>query len=212
MQCMLHLRTIDAAMHDLLVSLSAAAFLDGFALAGGTSLALQIGHRKSIDIDMFAHKEVDMPAISLELENSYSSIVIRKTSQVFIFCHINTVKCDFVKHSRYRLISPIKETDGIRMYSIEDIAAMKLNAICGRGGKKDFYDIYFLLQQFPLKELLSFYDYKFQSDNSWMALRSLQYFEDADEQPAPELIADYPSWSRIKSFLENEVKKFKFNA
>ncbi len=89
------------------------------------------------------------------------------------------------------MIKPCFIQEGIRMFSIEDIAAMKLNAICGRGSKKDFYDIYYLLQLFSLKELLDFYDYKFQADNSWMALRSMQYFEDAESEAEPELVKRY---------------------
>ncbi len=98
------------------------------------------------------------------------------------------------------------------MFSTEDIAAMKLNAICGRGSKKDFYDIYYLLQLFSLKELLDFYDYKFQTDNSWMALRSMQYFEDADTEEEPELVKPFPSWGNIKNYLKYTVNNFKFDA
>jgi len=87
---------------------------------------------------------------------------------------------------------------------------MKLNAICGRGSKKDFYDIYSLLQTFSLTEMLSFYDEKFQSDNSYMALRSLQYFEDAEADAVPDLIQVFPPWNEIKNFLVKTVNNFKF--
>lgn len=96
-----------------------------------------------------------------------------------------------------------------RMFSKEDIAAMKLNAICGRKSKKDCYDIYSLLHMFSLPDILSFYDEKFQSDNSYMALRSLQYFEDAEVKAAPGLIQTFPSWDKIKDFLVKKVNDFK---
>ncbi len=209
---MLHLNTIDDAVRQLLLKFSAADYLKQFALAGGTSLSLQIGHRKSIDIDMFAFEEAEMEEISLILEGSFTDIQIRRTSKFFIFCNINSVKCDFVNHSTHRLVKPIETKEGITLFAKEDIAAMKLNAICGRGSKKDFYDIYSLLQEFSLKEMLDFYDYKFNSDNSWMALRSLQYFEDADTQEPPELITSFPDWSEIKRILIDTVNNFKFNA
>ena len=209
---MLHRNTIDDTVYKLLKGFTSSEYLSSFALAGGTSLALQIGHRRSIDVDLFAFEEVNMPEISLFLENAFDNIIIRSTSVVFIFCHINGVKCDFVKHSNYKLIKPCITQDGIRMFSIEDIAAMKLNAICGRGSKKDFYDIYTLLQLFSLKELLQFYDFKFQSDNSWMALRSLQYFEDADTQEVPELVKPFPAWNEIKNFLIRTVNDFRFES
>ena len=209
---MLHRNTIDNTVYSLLTKLTSFDYLNQFALAGGSSLALQIGHRKSIDIDLFAFEDVNMPETSLFLENSFKNITIHRTSNVFIFCHINTVKCDFVKHSNHKLINPCFIQEGIRMFSVEDIAAMKLNAICGSGSKKDFYDIYSLLQLFSLKELLGFYDYKFKSDNSWMALRSMQYFEDADAQEEPELVKPFPEWSKIKIFLTKTVNDFKFDA
>lgn len=208
---MLQLNTIDSAVKNLLIELTNADYLKNFALAGGTSLSLQLGHRKSIDIDMFSFDTVDMNEISLTLENSFTDIQIRNTNKVFIFCNINSVKCDFVDYSKKKLIRPIETIDGIRLYSKEDVAAMKFHAICGRGSKKDFYDIYSLLQEFSLKEMLDFYDYKFNSDNSWMALRSLQYFDDADTQEPPELISSFPDWSEIKKILIDTVNNFKFN-
>lgn len=208
---MLHLNTIDDTVHQLLLRLSASEYLSHFALAGGTSLSLQTGHRKSIDIDMFSFENAEMHEISLYLENTFENIEIRKTSRFFIFCNINSVKCDFVNHSNQRLVKPIETKDQIRLFSKEDIAAMKLNAICGRGSKKDFYDIYSLLQIFTLKEMFAFYDYKFNSDNSWMALRSLQYFEDADTQEAPQLVTPFPEWDEIKNTLLEVTNSFKFD-
>ncbi|HEY5407946.1 MAG TPA: nucleotidyl transferase AbiEii/AbiGii toxin family protein [Ginsengibacter sp.] len=209
---MLHRNTIDDNVYHLLVKFSSSAYLNQFALARGTSLSLQLGHRKSIDVDLFAFEETDMFETSLLLSNDFGDITIRRTSAAFIFCNINGIKCDFVKPGKNRLIKPCFIQEGIKMFSIEDIAAMKMNAICGRGSKKDFYDIYYLLQLFSLKELLDFYDYKFQSDNSWMALRSMQYFDDADIEEEPEIIKPFPAWSNIKSYLINSVNNFKFDS
>jgi predicted nucleotidyltransferase component of viral defense system len=209
---MLHLNTISPVVHEILLKISATGFLDGFALAGGTSLALQIGHRKSIDIYLFAFEKPDMKELSMQLENSFEEVVIRKTTPAFIFCYIKNVKTDFVNHSNHLLVKPLEMIEGIRFFSKEDIAAMKLNAICGRGSKKDFYDLYSLFQSFSLKEMLDFYDYKFRSDNSWMALKSLQYFDDADTEDAPALIADFPKWKEIKQFIRSKVNEYQFNA
>jgi predicted nucleotidyltransferase component of viral defense system len=206
---MLHLNSINNTTHLLLQSLCTKDYLNKFALAGGTALALQMGHRKSIDIDLFSFDDVDMNEISLQLLNEYDDIVIRRTTKVFIFGAINGIKSDFVKHNKAILLKPLVTIDKIRMYSIEDIAAMKLNAICGRGTKKDFYDIYLLLQQISLKDLLSFYEEKFQSDNSWMALKSLQYFEDAEENEPPELLIEFPTWKLIKKFIIETVNDYK---
>lgn len=207
---MLHLNSINEVTYHLLQSLCVKDYLQNFALAGGTSLALQLGHRKSIDIDLFSFDEANMSEISLFLENDFDDIDIRRTTHAFIFCHINGIKSDFIKHNKSAQLKPPITIDGIRMYAVEDIAAMKLNAICGRGTKKDFYDIYLLLQQFTLKELLEFFDAKFKSDNSWMAIKSLQYFEDAEQNEAPELLIKFPEWNKMKKFILKTVNDYKF--
>lgn len=206
---MLHLNSINEITYQLLQSLFLKEYLKDFALAGGTSLALQLGHRKSIDIDLFSFEDVSMPEISLLLENDFADIQVRRTTHVFIFCTINGIKTDVVKHNKAILLKPCITKNGIRMYSVEDIAAMKLNAICGRGSKKDFYDIYVLLQHFSLKELLAFFDRKFNSDNSWMALKSLQYFEDAEQNAVPDLLISFPEWEKIKKFITKTVNDYK---
>lgn len=206
---MLHLNTIDEKMERLLKEFSGSGYLNGFALAGGTSLALQIGHRKSIDIDMFAFSETDMFETALFLQNDYPGIVIRRTTKVFIFCHIDDIKCDFVNYSNIKTIRPTHKVDNVHLYAIEDIAAMKLHAICGRGSKKDFYDIYALLKIFSIKEMLDFYDEKYRSDNSWMALKSLQYFDDANDEEAPVCIQSFPDWEKIKKTIVKAVNGFK---
>lgn len=207
---MLHLNSINNTTYQLLQSLCIKAYLSNFALAGGTSLSLQLGHRKSIDIDLFSFDDADMNEISLQLADDYDDIIIRRTTKVFIFCAINGIKSDFVKQNKAALLKPCKTIDGIRMYSIEDIAAMKLNAICGRGTKKDFYDMYLLLQHFSLPELLGFYEAKFKSDNSWMVIKSLQYFDDADENESPDLIMQFPEWDTMKTTITKTVNQFRF--
>lgn len=206
---MLHLNTIDSVVQETLQSLFSKTYLSGFALAGGTSLALQLGHRKSIDIDLFAYENIEMQEIALQLENDYVKFELVKVTRSFIFCFINGIKADFVKHSNNAVIKPFIVEDGIKMFSAEDIGAMKLGAISGRGVKKDFYDIYMLLQQFSLEQLLNWHDEKFKSDSSWMALRSLQYFVDAEESQQPELVIDLPSWEKIKKFIVKKVNEYR---
>lgn len=93
------------------------------------------------------------------------------------------------------------------MASILDIAAMKIAAIEQRGSKKDFIDLYFLLQQFSLSEILQFYQQKITDGNEWIALRSLAYFEDAEREPMPTMFSD-ASWLLIKNHIANEVRKY----
>ena len=208
---MLHHNTIDTNTFRTLQSLFQKDYLKSFALAGGTSLSLQFGHRKSIDIDLFAFEDVEMNEIALQLENDYTDFKLNKVTRSFIFCFINGIKSDFVKHSNNLIIKQIITEEGLKMFSAEDIGAMKLAAICGRGVKKDFYDLYMLFQHFSLKDLLLWHDEKFKSDNSWMALRSLQYFVDAEETEQPELVITFPSWEKIKKFIIDKVNEYRIN-
>lgn len=118
---------------------------------------------------------------------------------------VNNFKVDLVDYS-YPLIAPIKKIDNLRLISKEDIAAMKLNAIADRGSKKDFIDLYFLLQYFSLEEMLKFYKAKYDDGNVFLVLKSLNYFEDAEEQITPKMFADF-DWGKAKSFIIMELNK-----
>lgn len=92
------------------------------------------------------------------------------------------------------------------MLSTRDIAAMKLNAIAGRGSKKDFIDLYFLLKEFTLEEILSFYEKKFNDGSIFMVQKSLTYFDDADFQLEPIMYKEF-NWEECKKTILNEVSK-----
>jgi len=116
---------------------------------------------------------------------------------------INNIKTDIVNYPYNWLEDPIHQ-DGIRLAGLRDISAMKIEAITQRGSKKDFIDLFFLLEQYTLKEILNFYEQKYTSGNTWLALRSLTYFDDAENQPMPKMLKDV-NWLKIKSRIEMEV-------
>lgn len=97
--------------------------------------------------------------------------------------------------------------DGIRLAGIEDIAAMKLAAITGRGSRKDFIDLYFLLQKYNLKEMLGFYRNKYFDGSEYLVLKSLTYFTDAENDIEIEMIKDV-SWIKIKAYILETVDKY----
>jgi len=111
-----------------------------------------------------------------------------------------------VKYS-YPNIRKITEIEGIRMLNIEDIAAMKLSAITNRGAKKDFYDLYFLLQKYTMNEIVSFYKEKYPNQELFYTLKSLTYFEDAEVQIEPKLI-QIVEWETVKSKIEEVVYQY----
>jgi len=180
-------------------------YLDQFFLVGGTSLALQMGHRFSVDLDLFTITDFDQEELLAELRTDFE-VVVEVTSPSIFITRIDEVKVDFVRF-RYGLLFPVLQTDGIRMLEIQDIAPMKLDAVTKRGSKKDFYDIYFLLQKMPLKEILDLYNEKFQHSTLFHVIKSLTYFDDAEGQSDPVVFDQSVRWGTVKSSIEKEVKK-----
>lgn len=174
-------------------------------LVGGTALALQLGHRKSIDLDLFG--EINFENIDQHKAFSHFRKVeqLKKSKNINIFS-INDVKVDFVNYS-YPWLQNQLRLDGIRLAGIEDIAAMKLAAITGRGSRKDFIDLYFLFQKFNLNELLDFYKKKYFDGSEYLVLKSLTYFTDAENDIDVEMIEDI-SWGKIKAKILEAVNLY----
>jgi len=180
--------------------------LKDFALAGGTGLALQIGHRISYDLDLFNQKSYNEEKLLQSLSNSFKLEVINKEANS-LNLFLEGIKVDLLSY-RYPLLESIQIIDGIRIFSIKDIAAMKISAISSRGSKKDFYDIYFILKIYSLEKIIEFYLNKFSMEQYYHVLKSLIYFDDAELEPNPELLAKAPSWPDIKVFFEEIVTNF----
>jgi hypothetical protein len=174
-------------------------------LVGGTSLALQLGHRNSMDIDMFGQ----MPTDSFELNNILNTIgrvsPLKKSPNIFIYL-VNEIKVDLVNYP-YPWIDEEVNEDGLRLAGKKDIAAMKLSAITGRGSKKDFIDLYFLLKEFSLKEMLQFYSQKYHDGSEFLVLKSLTYFADAEKDEIPKMFKKV-FWSEIKDAISKIVEKY----
>lgn len=208
---MLQYTTVLPTTLELLKVLMQQKCLADFNLAGGTSLALQIGHRFSIDIDLFTQKDFDPSEIITELEKNLKfNIIQQKVNTLTINIEYpdnssNYIKTDIIKYP-YPLINNIITIDGIRLLTIEDIIPMKLSAIANRGAKKDFYDIYYLLNRYNLQEMLVFFSKKFPNINHFHLIKSLSYFEDADEDANPKVFKKL-SWEDVKIKIEQAANK-----
>ena len=178
--------------------------LNGFNLVGGTSLALQIGHRISIDLDLFGNRPFEVQEI-LDLMQPLGDVKALSQSKHILILNINGIKVDFVNY-RYPLIQDIKLVDNIRLASIADIAAMKLAAIAGRGRKRDFTDVFFLLKHFSLSEIIGFYNAKYTDGNEMIIVRSLTYFGDADNDEDMQLLKK-ADWQTVKNKILKEVNQ-----
>jgi Nucleotidyl transferase AbiEii toxin, Type IV TA system len=158
--------------------------LNDFSLVGGTALALQIGHRNSIDIDLFCTAAFDTAAIIRLLSSRYTVKEIFRRENTLISL-VNNIKTDFIRHD-YPLLQPPIATEGIRMLGLPDITAMKVHAIIQSGKRlKDFIDIYYLLERFSMEQVLGFFTAKYTYSNEMVALKALTYFEDIDESIDP---------------------------
>lgn len=197
---MLHYETVDEGTLGLLKQLQALGILSEMRLVGGTSLALQIGHRKSIDIDLFGNLSADYENLIDELR-TLGEVVPLKNSKNIHSLLINNIKVDIVNYE-YKWLSNKITTDNIHLATIDDIAAMKLNAIIGRGSKKDFIDLFFILKDYSLATIMGFYTKKYNDGSAFLVLKSLTYFEDADIEEMPFMFNNI-TWQTVK----NNIKK-----
>ena len=200
---MLFTTTVKPELLELLNAMMNESTFDSFVLVGGTSLALQYGHRDSIDLDFFGNQPIDEDLFLSKLLLFGSVRWIKKSDNVLI-CSVNDIKVDLVSY-QYKWIGPVIHVNKVRLASDRDIAAMKLNAIAGRGSKKDFIDLYFILQRFSLNEVISFYIEKYPDGSLFMVLKSLSYFEDADLELSPKMYIDV-QWDEIKAFISEQLK------
>jgi predicted nucleotidyltransferase component of viral defense system len=194
---MLHLNTINETMHQVLLSLLDKDYLKNFSLVGGTSLSLRYGHRKSIDIDLFSPNEFTPSSLDQIIKIDFPDYVYRGNNRYMLFCDIGPVKTDIIYHP-FALLSPVETIDNIRMFSIEDVAAMKLFAICKRGTKKDFYDVRELLRHFTAKKLTDFFVDKYGEEKLIFLKKSVVYFEEADDSEQPEILTKDLKWEQVK--------------
>ena len=184
-------------------------FLQSFYLSGGTGLSLQIGHRESEDLDFFCQN----PFNPLQLEKELAALGKLESTELAVGTlntFFNQVKLQFLEYP-YPLIQPSTEWRGIKLSSVLDIACTKLQTLSMRGSKKDFVDIFFLLNAFSLQEILLQAETKYSTVNYNQAhiLKSLVYFDDAEHQPMPRMIKQI-SWIDIKQRMVDEVKKISF--
>ncbi|MBI4349331.1 MAG: nucleotidyl transferase AbiEii/AbiGii toxin family protein [Elusimicrobia bacterium] len=188
-----------------LASLSA-----GFYLAGGTGLALRLGHRVSLDLDLFSRENAleapERQAIVRSLEAS-GPVEVRESSDGTLHLVLEKTRVSFLRY-RYPLLATPDLWRGLAVAAPEDIAAMKLSAIVGRGAKKDFIDLHALAARGGLERLLRAAARKYSDHPDFVlqAARALVFFDDADKDPLPRLLAD-AGWNEIKAFFEREVPR-----
>lgn len=199
---------VQPGVLELLKKLQSEDILKGFYLAGGTSLSLQMGHRLSIDLDLFSINDFDVREMLEFLESSYNLISVY-TSKNTIRGSINDIKIDIISH-KYPLLEPPIFKDGTALVSIKDISAMKLNAIALDGTRsKDFVDLYFILKQFSIGEILDFYQSKYKTRNLLHVLKSLTYFTEVKLTDWPVMLKEKElEFKDITRDIEHKVNRY----
>ena len=201
---MLYLETVQPGTLDLLKEVQSIPGLSGLRLVGGTALALQLGHRTSVDLDLFGRFDPHESFRKILLDagheaNGSEGGEVQSLS-------VDGTKVDLVNYPYPWLATPIEE-DGIVLAGLPDIMAMKLSAAANRGRKKDFLDLAALLKSHSLSEMFSFYQKKFSVTEISFALRGLTFFDDAEDDPMPKMFVDL-TWANAKSVLLTAVREF----
>lgn len=197
---MLHTETVSEKTFQLLIKLEKEAPLSHFSLAGGTALSLYLGHRKSIDLDLFSPFPFNVSELKSFLEAKYdfrADFWAKNTLKG----SIDGVKTDFITHA-YELLAPPCVEQDVRLYDLQDIIAMKISAITDNGSRvKDFIDIAFLSTRFSLISMLKCYERKFPDNNIIIPLKAITFFDDIDFEEDIVMLNGRYDWHAIEKRL-----------
>jgi len=202
----MHKQVINQKTEQLLKLLVESKIINDFYLAGGTALALQFGHRKSIDLDWFNKNDFNTQKLRKKL-SEIGKVIIEAEEDNTLDLTLSNVKLTFLGYA-YNLLFPLIGYQGIKLADYRDIACMKLDTVSARGSKKDFIDLYFILQKISFNELFELFERKYSKIkfNKLHILKSLNYFLDADKNPMPVMIEDI-KWREVKNYFKDLTKK-----
>lgn len=203
-----HREVLPPEQQQVLRQLGPAVTACGFCLGGGTAIAIQLGHRQSVDLDWFTSQRLDDPmGLSRQLQSQGIELRVRAVQRRTLHGEVAGVRVSFLEFG-YPLLEPAVAWPDFDccLASLTDLAAMKLLAVSQRGAKKDFLDIYALgTQGLSLGEMLDLYRRKFSVTDVVRVLGSLCYFDDADPEPMPTMLTSN-TWPEVKTAIRDWVK------
>jgi predicted nucleotidyltransferase component of viral defense system len=201
-----HPEVISPAVAETAETLAGLPALGDFYLAGGTALALYLGHRRSVDLDFFSAQPFDEDSLIASLRGVPDLAVISKSPHT-VYLHLAGTKVSFIGYP-YPQLFPLTEFQGLRVADVRDIACMKLSALASRGSRRDFVDLYVVARQYGIPEILELFQQKFAPANYNLlhVRKSLTYFADAEKEPLPDMLVPL-SWADIKQFFLDEARR-----
>lgn len=203
---MWHREVIGEQVERTLKSLQALGVLDRFNLAGGTGLALHLGHRRSHDLDFMSPDPVDPEALIRRMK-TFAGFAVKAVAPDTLHAEVEGTKVSFFAYP-YRALFPFESFLGVNVADPRDIACMKISAIASRGVKRDFVDLYFVAKRYGVPQLLEWFKQKYAEVH--LSLRhvrkSLTWFEDAEDQPMPDMLVPL-LWEEVKRFFMDEVPR-----
>lgn len=207
---MLHYQTMEPGAYKLLNELMANQSLKdaGFFLVGGTSLALQLGHRMGTDLDLFTNKNIPAPKIKEFMDKTFGNrLEINSVCDLGFRGYLDGIKIDMVRFP-FPMQHPPLEVDGMRLLNLRDAAAMKVHAIANRGARRDYVDMSELLQKYPMNKVME--SYQALINPSPMAMQhtrlAMNYFGDAERTSANIDVQNGRTWTQTKQIIENSLQ------
>ncbi len=189
-----------------LETLSRSGALTSFYMAGGTGLALQLGHRRSVDLDFFTKDPFDQSNLAAEIA-SIGHFSVESKSSGTLYGLFHDIKLSFFRY-QYPLLKDLHHFLGVPIADAIDIGCMKIDAISSRGARKDFIDLYAICNEVvPLYEMFRSFDLKYKGIeyNKVHILKSLIYFDEAEQDPLPQMLRRI-EWVEVKKFFVDQVK------
>jgi predicted nucleotidyltransferase component of viral defense system len=202
-----HRETISDNVERTIRNLQQVPLATRFYLAGGTGLALQLGHRRSVDLDFFLPKDFEVDALVQRIQRLKEFSLVSKSPST-LYANIGNTKVSFIAYA-YPVLFPFHQFLGTNVADPRDIGCMKLSAIASRGTKRDFVDLYVLAQHYGLDQLLIWFQKKYVQTNYSMlhVLKSMAYFDEAEQDPMPDMLVSPLSWEDIRQFFAREAAR-----
>jgi len=203
-----HWEATTPAMREVMRFIGGCPFAKRFYLAGGTALALRLGHRRSIDLDLFSETDELGWRTRQEIVRALAPLGVQVLEDVDgnLLTQVSGMHAGFFSYG-YPLLDPTDSAEGVALAGLVDIGLMKLDALIGRGGRKDFYDLYAIAQEGSLTELLArgSHKYGYARDYELMAVESMVLFDNADRDVQPDLLIQVP-WEQVKEFFVAQAR------